>query len=266
MPFKGHAEQSCGRLCKAEAIIAMSSSGLAIAKLEQELEGWASILLDLHDAPTYLTYMDSYQGLAITGLNQYFARYVRRQIRGNTLSALYIHLKSYNEQALLKEVNQVFTVEKQEVDNYIRRLMWVRMRESRRYLIRRFDEVYGLSRLSYLLGLQSRHFIDQYMAHQAESWSFGQQALEDKALKEQVDAWMSADIDVEENIFQTRNYREIIDRLTYVLKNVSDNQLRAAIEYYEHQQYQNMLGFIEKAMTLHFHRLAMKNNLSDPGT
>lgn len=246
--------------------MAMSSSGLAIGKLEQELEGWASLLLDIHDAPTYLTYMDSYQGLAITGLNQYFARYVRRQIRGNALSALYIHLTSHNEQALLKEVNQVFTVDKQEVDDYIRRLMWVRMRESRRYLIRRFDEVYGLSRLSYLLGLQSRHFIGSYMVHQAESWSFSQQALEDKALKEQVDGWMSAEIDVEETTFQIHNYREVIDRLTYVLKHVSDNQLRTAIEYYEHQQYQTMLGFIEKAMTLHFHRLEMKNNLSDPET
>ncbi|MFC3152610.1 hypothetical protein ACFOEK_16360 [Litoribrevibacter euphylliae] len=260
------ADTDCDRICKSASAVNHSPNPMVVSQFEAQMESWANLLMEMQDAPTYLTYMDGYQLIASKDLNHYAARYVRRKLRGKELSSLYGHLETHSDQSLSKILHQTLSVDEQEVDAYIRRLMWVRMREARRYLIRRLDEVYGLSSLNYRLRLETRKFIGHYMVQQAERWSFHNQEALDGDLKDQVNHWLMTEIDVQEDNFQTQNYHQVINRLTYVLRNVSDQQIRQAIAYYEHEQYQAMLALIRKALTFHFQRLRVKNSLSDPET
>ncbi len=260
------AAPTCDRLCKAETAIRYSPGEGVLAQLEMQLEDWASMLLATRDAPIYLTYMDSYQLLAAKDLNEYAARYVRRKLRSKPLNELYQHMTALGGDSLQPMLVKVLTTDKAQVDEYVQRLMWVRMRETRRYLIRRLDEVYGLSRMSYLLYYQSRQFVGQYMLQQAERWSLNQPLQADPALQNKIDRWLMEDIDIDPEQFQTANYHEVIQRMTYVLRNVDDQTLRQAIDYYQHPQYQEMLALIEKAWSLHFQRLRVKNSLSDQGS
>lgn len=255
---------TCDRLCKATSMVNHSPNPLVVSQFEAQMESWASLLMGMHDAPTYLTYMDGYQLIASKDLNHYAARYVRRKLRGKQLTALYQYLNDHADQNLSKVLSKSLRVDEQAVDTYIRRLMWVRMREARRYLVRRLDEVYGLSTLNYVLRLETRKFIGHYMIQQAERWSFHDQQSLNGPLKRDIDQWLMNEIDVQEDAFQTQNYHQVINRLTYVLRNVSDQQIRQAIAYYEHPQYQAMLELIQKALVFHFQRLRVKNSLSDP--
>ncbi|GLQ32991.1 hypothetical protein [Litoribrevibacter albus] len=262
-PSVSFAGTDCDRLCKAQWAVRLSPSPAIVDQFGVQMEAWASLLMEISDAPTYLTYMDSYQLMAAKDLSQYGARYLRRKLRGKELTELFDHLKDQQAKGLAKQLSNTLTADEAEVDAYIRKLMWVRMREARRYLIRRLDEVYGLSRLSYLLRYESREFVGQYMLQQAERWSVGVDRAELKSFQDQINEWLMSEIDVDPSQFQTKNYHQVISRLTYVLRNVSDQELREAISYYQHPNYQVMLELIEKAWTLHFQRLRVKNSLSD---
>lgn len=255
-------EKECDRLCKAQRSVYVSPSRAIMDQLEGQMEQWASFLMEVSDAPTYLTFMDSYQLMLSKDLSLYGARYLRRKLRGKELTELYTHLSSHQDQALFSQLTTSLSVNEDEVNQYVRRLMWVRMREARRYLIRRLDEVYGLSRLSYVMHYHSREFIGQFMLQQAERWSMVADQTELKSFQDQITHWLMSEIDVDPNQFQSSNYHRVISRLTYVLRNVSDQELRDAINYYQHPQYQAMLVLIEKAWALHFQRLMVKNSLS----
>ena len=266
LPVYANSEAPCDRLCKTRQSVAVTPVPFVLVDMNGQLDAWANLLLTINDAPTYQTYMNGYQVLSESHMGRYLARYTRRNLKGKELNHLHQQVTEGSYKTVSDALNEASTASRQTVEEYIRRLMWIRMRETRRYLIERLDTAYGLSRLTMKAQQVNHSFIGLYMVDQVEAWMFSETTPKDTDAQQAIDRWLRVDIDRSDPDLQSDSYRKAVNLLTYALKNVSDEDIRQALTFYEGAAYQQLITVIEKAMDLHFQRLVVKNNLSVPET
>ena len=235
-----NAEQHCDRYCLTQQLTSFSPLSYIFSKHQQSLERWAGSLLITGQEPLYLSYMTAYDKLIDSELDQYWVRYNRRKLTPEALTRQTEILGHSTEIGLvLTALSSAQNTPKKEVDDYLKRLMWVRIRESRRYLLDRFDHAYGLSRITERLERSSVAFFAAYI---------GQPLFFSNLMHEAEEASEEA-------------HRKSLAWLTFALKHISDQELRSAIAIYELPDYQHMLDISVSAIDLHFERLKQKNHL-----
>jgi hypothetical protein len=265
------ANKECDRYCLASKVYDRSPHLLVLKQQQGLFESWAQQLLASKQGPLYLSYMTAYSQIIESDLNRYWLRYIRRHVPTVQLSFM---ADSMSESPALVRVNksllEASSASKQEVDSYLKKLMWVRIREARRYMLQRFDKAYGLSRM--------RTLVDQHaLSYMALSFEQQVPALSKTAdmsslIKPVSMARQQRDerkVEATENplladLQATEVHRDTLSWLTYALRHVSDQELREAVNLYEKAGYQNLLRVTESALELHFDRLMKKNNLSSP--
>lgn len=258
--------QACDRLCQTKEVLSVTPVSLVVSEMHGQLESWANLLLTINDAPTYKVYMAGFGVVNEARLDRYLVRYSRRQLSGEELNALHQNASLISHALVTNALTTAQDVDQQQMEAYIKRLMWVRMRETRRYLVERLDTAYGLSRLRARLRQLNQGFVSRYMVSQVEAWMFPDGGAMHSDAKKAINRWLRLELDQSDSDLQAESYRQSIDLLTFLLKNISDEEIRDALVFYESARYQKLLATIEKAMDLHYQRLVLKNNLSDPAT